>query len=109
MSEENARATAESVCGAFRTRFHAAWKSHAPPEKIECHFREARKQMLMGLRELIDDRIQKMSQTDARARACRSIRSPRENLPETAANAYPVHARIGSRLRFESCPPASAA
>jgi hypothetical protein len=38
----------------------------APPEKIECHFREARKQMLMGLRELIDHRIQKMSQADSK-------------------------------------------
>jgi len=66
MSEENARATAESVCGAFRTAFRELGKAMAPPEKIECHFREARKQMLMGLRELLDDRIQKMSQADSK-------------------------------------------
>jgi len=64
MSEENARATAEDVCGAFRTAFQQLGKALAPPEKIDCHFREARKQMLMGLRELVDDRIQKMSQTE---------------------------------------------
>jgi hypothetical protein len=65
MSEENARATAESVCGAFRSAFRELGKAMVPPEKIECHFREARKQMLMGLRERLDDRIQKMSQTDS--------------------------------------------
>ena len=66
MNEENSRASAASVCGAFRTAFEELGKAMAPPEKIECHFREARKQMLMGLRELIDDRIQKMSQTDSK-------------------------------------------
>jgi hypothetical protein len=64
MSEENARATAESVCGAFRTAFEQLGSAMAPPENVERHFREARKQMLMGLRELIDQRIQKMSRTE---------------------------------------------
>jgi hypothetical protein len=66
MSEENARPTAESVCGAFRTAFQQFAKAMQPPEKIECHFREARKQVLIGLRELIDDRIRKMSQTETK-------------------------------------------
>ena len=66
MSEENARATSESVCGAFRAAFHELGKAMAPPEKVEKHFREARKHVLMGLREMIDDRIQKMSQTEAK-------------------------------------------
>jgi hypothetical protein len=66
MNEENKRANAASVCGAFRTAFQELGKAMAPPEKIACHFREARKQMLMGLRELIDDRIQKMSQADTK-------------------------------------------
>jgi hypothetical protein len=61
MSEQNARAaTAESICDAFRTAFHELGKAMAPPENVERHFREARKQILMGLREMIDDRIQKM-------------------------------------------------
>jgi hypothetical protein len=66
MSDENARATGESVCGAFRTAFHELGKAIAPPEKVEKHFREARKHALMGLRELIDHRIQKMSQTESK-------------------------------------------
>ena len=64
MSEENARATGESVYGAFRTAFHELGRAMAPPEKVEKHFREARKHILMGLREMIDDRIHKMSQTE---------------------------------------------
>ena len=63
MSEESARPTADSVCGAFRTAFDQLGKVMAPPEKVEQHFREARKHMLLGLRELIDHRIQRMSQT----------------------------------------------
>jgi len=66
MNEENARATGESVYGAFRTAFHELGKVIAPPEKVEQHFREARKHILMGLREMIDHRIEKMSQTEAK-------------------------------------------
>jgi hypothetical protein len=66
MSEENARATGESVYGAFRTAFHELGRAMAPPEKVEKHFREARKHILMGLREMIDDRIHKMSQTESK-------------------------------------------
>jgi len=66
MSEENARATGESVYGAFRTAFHELGRAMAPPEKVEKHFREARKHILMGLREIIDDRIHKMSQTESK-------------------------------------------
>ena len=60
MTEENARAAGESVCGAFRSAFRELGKAMAPPEKVEQHFREARKQVLMGLREMIDHRIEKM-------------------------------------------------
>jgi len=56
----------ESVCGAFRTAFHELGKAMAPPERVEQHFREARKQILMGLREMIDHRIEKMSQTQSK-------------------------------------------
>jgi hypothetical protein len=38
----------------------------APPENAERHFREARKQALMGLRELIDNRIQEMSRAETK-------------------------------------------
>lgn len=63
MTQENTRATTESVCGAFRTAFSELGKAMAPPEKVEEHFREAHRQILLGLREIIDHRIQKMSQT----------------------------------------------
>jgi hypothetical protein len=66
MSEDTARPTADSVCGAFRTAFDQLGKVMAPPETVEKHFREARKHVLLGLRELIDHRIQKMSQTQAK-------------------------------------------
>jgi hypothetical protein len=66
MTQENARASAESVCGAFGAAFHELGKMMSPPEKVEQHFREAGKHILMGLREIIDDRIQKMSQTEAK-------------------------------------------
>jgi hypothetical protein len=66
MTQENARATGESVCGAFRVAFEELGKAMAPPEKVGQHFREAQKQMLMGLREIIDHRIQKMSQAETK-------------------------------------------
>jgi hypothetical protein len=66
MTEGNARSTAESVCGAFRAAFDELGKAIAPPEKVEQHFREAGKQILMGLREIVDEGIRKMSQTEAK-------------------------------------------
>lgn len=66
MNENTARPTADSVCGAFRTAFEELGKVIAPPEKVGQHFREAQKHVLMGLRELIDLRIQKMSQTETK-------------------------------------------
>ena len=66
MSEENARANAESVFGAFRMAFQELGKAMKPPENVEKHFREARKEFLIGLREMIDHRIQKMSQAQAK-------------------------------------------
>ena len=66
MTQDNARATGESVYGAFRTAFDELGKAMAPPEKVDQHFREAGKQILMGLREILDHRIQKMSERDAK-------------------------------------------
>jgi hypothetical protein len=54
--------TAASICGAFLDAFNELGRAVAPPENVERHFREARKQALLGLRELIDNRIQQMSQ-----------------------------------------------
>jgi len=59
---------AASVCGAFMSAFNELGKAMAPPENVDRHFREARKQALMGLRELIDNRIQEMSRTETKGK-----------------------------------------
>jgi len=66
-SESTARASAASVAGAFMNAFNELGRAMAPCEKAEAHFKEARKQALMGLRELIDSRIQKMSKDEIKA------------------------------------------
>jgi L-lactate utilization protein LutB len=66
MSQENASATGESVCGAFRAAFHELGRAMAPPEEVESHFREARKHVLMGLRAILDERIERLSRNGAK-------------------------------------------
>jgi hypothetical protein len=46
--------------------FHELGRAMAPCEKAEEHFREARKQALLGLRELIDHRIERMSKAETK-------------------------------------------
>jgi hypothetical protein len=65
-SDNTAKANAASVANAFMNAFGELGRAVAPCEKAEGHFREARKQTLMGLRELIDDRIQQMSKTETK-------------------------------------------
>ena len=60
----NPRANASSVAGAFMNAFNELGRAMAPCEKADGHFREARKQVLLGFRELIDHRIQRMSKDD---------------------------------------------
>lgn len=66
-SESSSRANAASVAGAFMNAFNELGRAMAPCEKAQAHFKEARKQALMGLRELIDSRIQDMSKNEAKA------------------------------------------
>jgi hypothetical protein len=63
---KGSRADAASVAGAFMNAFSELGRALAPCERAETHFKEARKQALMGLRELLDDRIQKMSTSEAK-------------------------------------------
>lgn len=63
---KSTRAGAASVCGAFLSAFDELRRAVAPAENVERHFREARKQALMGLRQLIDNRIQAMSGTETK-------------------------------------------
>ena len=58
--------SAASVCSAFMNAFNELGRVMSPPENAERHFREARKQALMGLRELIDNRIQEMSRAETK-------------------------------------------
>jgi hypothetical protein len=57
---------AETVCGAFMNAFDQLGRAMSPPENVEHHFREARKHVLLGLRELIDHRIQQMSRAETK-------------------------------------------
>jgi hypothetical protein len=66
-SENTSRANAASVAGAFMNAFNELGRAMMPCEKAQAHFKEARKQALMGLRELIDSRIQAMSKDDIKA------------------------------------------
>jgi hypothetical protein len=63
---KTSQASAASVCGAFMNAFSELGRAISPPENVERHFREARKQALMGLRELIDKRIQELSRTESK-------------------------------------------
>jgi hypothetical protein len=62
----SSRANAASVASAFMNAFNELGRAMAPCEKVEAHFREARKQVLMGLREMIDNRIREMSKGETK-------------------------------------------
>jgi hypothetical protein len=65
-NSKSSQASAASICSAFLNAFNELGRVMTPPENVECHFREARKQALMGLRELIDNRIQEMSRAETK-------------------------------------------
>jgi hypothetical protein len=65
-TSRESRANASSVGGAFMNAFGELARAMAPCEKAEAHFREARKQALMGLREMIDNRIQDLSKAESK-------------------------------------------
>jgi hypothetical protein len=65
-ASKTSRPNAESVYGAFTNAFDQLGRAMAPPENVEHHFREARKHVLLGLRELIDHRIQRMSRGETK-------------------------------------------
>jgi hypothetical protein len=51
------RANAECFCGHARRAFEEAANAFTPPENVREHFREARIQVLMGIREMINNQI----------------------------------------------------
>ena len=61
-----ARASEESVCGTIGKAFRMAASALGPPEAAAQHFRHARKEVLLGIRELIDARIEQLSRQASR-------------------------------------------
>ena len=55
------RAEPEHLCDNLRKAFHEAAEFLLPPESAARHFREARIEVLRGIRELIDLRINRLS------------------------------------------------
>jgi hypothetical protein len=56
-SNASGRANAECFCGDVRRAFEEFTNAFTPPENVQKHFREARVQVLMGIREMITNQI----------------------------------------------------
>jgi hypothetical protein len=59
-------ANAECLCGTVRKVIEEIADAFTPSENVQQHFREARVQMLMGLREIINNRIDHLNRTGAK-------------------------------------------
>ncbi len=61
----SARASAhiDNICGAIRDGLETIVDAFTPPESAARHFREARIEVLRGIREIIDHRIDRLSRT----------------------------------------------
>ena len=55
------RAGSDCLCGTIGKAFRMAADAFGPPEAAAQHFRDARKEVLLGIRELIDARIEQLS------------------------------------------------
>ncbi len=60
------RAIGDCLCGTIGKAFRMAADAFAPPEEAARHFRGARKEILLGIRELIDARIERLSRQDTK-------------------------------------------
>jgi hypothetical protein len=60
------RPAGECLCGTIGSAFRAVAEAFAPPEEAARHFRDARKEVLLGIRELIDARIERLSRGEAK-------------------------------------------
>jgi hypothetical protein len=65
---ENARASAniDKICNYIREGLEQVCDMFSPPESASKHFREARIEMLRGIREIIDHRIDRLSRSKDR-------------------------------------------
>lgn len=55
------RRAGDCLCGSIGNAFRTMADAFAPPENAARHFRDARKEVLLGIRELIDARIERLS------------------------------------------------
>jgi hypothetical protein len=59
----NTRKQGDCLCGTIRRGLQEAAEMLTPPESAGNHFREARLELLRGVRELVDHRIERLSRT----------------------------------------------
>ena len=57
---------ANSLCDSIRQAFGHAANAFLPPEEARRHFRQARVEVLKGIRELIDRRISHLNRDDTK-------------------------------------------
>jgi hypothetical protein len=60
-SKSRASARVDRMCNSLRDGLNAMVDAFTPPESASRHFREARVEMLRGIRALIDHRIERLS------------------------------------------------
>ena len=60
------RASGDCLCGTIGKAFRMAADAFGPPEAAAKHFRDARKEVLLGIREIIDLRIERLSRQDVK-------------------------------------------
>jgi hypothetical protein len=53
----------DCFCGTVRDAFDKLNEAFVPPENVRRHFREARVQVLMGIREIINNQIEHLNRT----------------------------------------------
>ncbi len=63
-AKTEARANQDSLCGTIGKAFRMAADAFGPPEAAAKHFRDARKEVLLGFRELIDARLEQLSRKE---------------------------------------------
>ena len=60
------RRDSECFCGSVRNAFEKAADAFLPPEEARRHFRQARVEVLKGIRELVDLRIAHINRQDSK-------------------------------------------
>jgi len=56
-------AEAECLCSAIRRAAEEVGRIFTPPENVQKHFRQARVEILLGIRALIDERISQLNRS----------------------------------------------